>query len=148
MPQSYLELLEDITASIPGVVYQFMVKPDGSWHFPYISKGIEILFEVSQEAACQDSDIMTNCIIEEDRPDHRKSVEYAVKNILPDCQHLPVQDFSETGPAQQRRTDHVLHQKRSYLLSLTVGKLPTTATLFFLQHYHTLDDILNSIIQI
>jgi DNA-binding response OmpR family regulator len=77
------KILEDISTSIPGVIYQFLVKPDGSWSFPYVSKGIESLFEVTSEDASQDPDVMTLCIIDEDRPSHRQSVENAVKNIAP-----------------------------------------------------------------
>ncbi len=83
MSQSKLQLYEDLTASIPGVIYQFLVSHDGSWHFPFVSKGIETLFEVSQEDALHDADIMTSCIIMEDRQSHRESVEHAVRNFIP-----------------------------------------------------------------
>ncbi len=76
-------MLMDIAKSIPGVVYQFLVGTDGSWTFPYVSDGVEDLFEVSPTEACQDADAMTLCIIDEDRPSHRKSVEYAVSNLTP-----------------------------------------------------------------
>jgi len=36
---------EELTASIPGVVYQFLVQPDGTSRFTFISLGIEQLFE-------------------------------------------------------------------------------------------------------
>ncbi len=77
------QMLKDISTSIPGVIYQFLVKPDGSWSFTYVSSGIEELFEVTPEEACRDADAMTLCIIDEDRPGHRQSVEYAVKNNTP-----------------------------------------------------------------
>lgn len=83
MPPAVTTILEDITASIPGVVYQFLVGPDGSWSFPYVSKGIEELFEVTSKDACRDADVMTHCIIEEDRASHRLSVEYAVSTVTP-----------------------------------------------------------------
>ncbi len=75
--------LEELTASIPGVVYQFLVKPDGSWHFCFVSKGIEELFEVTPEEAYRDADSMTRCIIEEDRQGHRLAVEEAVSKLQP-----------------------------------------------------------------
>ncbi|MEI6206026.1 MAG: PAS domain-containing protein [Desulfuromonadales bacterium] len=83
MSTSDSQVLKDITTSTPGVIYQFLVDPDGNWSFIYVSKGIEDLFEVTPEDACREADIMTNCIIEEDRPSHRQSVEYAVKNVTP-----------------------------------------------------------------
>jgi len=75
--------LEELTASIPGVVYQFLVKPDGTWHFTFVSKGIEELFEVSPADAYRDSDSISNCIMAEDRPGHRLAVEEAVSNLQP-----------------------------------------------------------------
>ena len=77
------QILEDISTSIPGVIYQFLVAADGSWSFKYVSKGIEELFEVTPEEACRDADAMTLCIVEEDRANHRQSVEYAVKSGIP-----------------------------------------------------------------
>lgn len=61
--QNRTEMLEDITKSIPGVVYQFLVGTDGSWSFPYVCDGLEDLFEVSPTEACQDADAMTLCIL-------------------------------------------------------------------------------------
>jgi len=60
-----------------------VVRLDGSWHFNFVSKGIENLFEVTQEDACRDADIMTRCIIDEDRPSFHESVDYAVQKLLP-----------------------------------------------------------------
>lgn len=77
------QLLEDVTASIPGAVYQLAVRPDGSWHLTFISKGIETLFEVTQEDACADLAAMERRIIEEDRPSHRQAIHHAVRNQLP-----------------------------------------------------------------
>lgn len=82
-PKIESQILEDITASIPGAVYQFMVRPDGSWHLNFISKGVEDLFEITQEDACRDIAAIDRCIIEEDRPSHRQSITNAVQNLLP-----------------------------------------------------------------
>jgi PAS domain S-box-containing protein len=76
-------LLEDITASIPGALYQFMVRPDGSRHLNFISKGVETLFGVTQEDACRDLAVLDQCIVDEDRSSHRQSIDYAVRNLLP-----------------------------------------------------------------
>ena len=83
MSTTECHILEDLTDSVPGVVYQFLVDSDGNWSFPFISKGVETLFEISQEDGYRDADAMTRCIIDEDRLDHRRSVEHAVTNFLP-----------------------------------------------------------------
>ena len=77
------QLLENITATIPGAVFQFMVRADGLWHLNFISKGVETLYEVTQEAACRDITVMDRSIIAEDRPSHRQAIENAVQNKLP-----------------------------------------------------------------
>ena len=37
--------LQDIAASIPGAVYQFLIRPDGTYAVPYMSAGAQNLFE-------------------------------------------------------------------------------------------------------
>jgi len=83
MPITECQSLEDLTDSVPGVVYQFLVDPDGNWSFPFVSKGVEALFEVTREDAYRDADALTKCIIDEDRESHRSSVKHAVTNFLP-----------------------------------------------------------------
>ena len=83
MPITECQSLEDLTDSVPGVVYQFLVDPDGNWSFPFVSKGVEVLFEVAREDAYRDADALTQCIIDEDRESHRSSVKHAVTNFLP-----------------------------------------------------------------
>jgi PAS domain S-box-containing protein len=43
----------DLVTTIPGVVYQFLVHPDGSYEFPFISSGVEKVFGVSPEEVQQ-----------------------------------------------------------------------------------------------
>lgn len=75
--------LNKLTAAIPGVVYQFRVKPSGEWAFLYLSPGITSLFEVSPEDACTDHAVLTDCILPEDRASHRASVELATRTMAP-----------------------------------------------------------------
>ena len=76
-------LIEKLTASIPGVVYQLVVRPDNSWHFAFVSKGVEDLFGVTPEDACRDAELLTRCIVEEDRTAHRESVRIATNDLQP-----------------------------------------------------------------
>lgn len=43
------KLFQDLTASVPGMMYQFIMKPDGSNSFPYVSRGVRQLLEMTQE---------------------------------------------------------------------------------------------------
>jgi len=70
----------DLSNKIPAVVYQFLVTSKGNWKFIYISQRIEAIYEVTAEDALKDHEVMTSCILREDRPSHRHSVEQAVRN--------------------------------------------------------------------
>ncbi len=48
LEQSY-EMLQKLTENIPGALYQYRLYPDGSATFPYISKGIENIYELSPQ---------------------------------------------------------------------------------------------------
>lgn len=47
--------IENITRQIPGFAYQFLLKPDGSHCFPYVSEGINSTIQVTAEEAMGDS---------------------------------------------------------------------------------------------
>ncbi len=53
-----LNRLEKIADRVPGVVYQFQMKPDGTVCFPFASKGIRDIFRVSPEEAAHDASII------------------------------------------------------------------------------------------
>ena len=69
---------EQLIQAVPGVVYQFRVAPDGKWSFPYVSAGVRELYECSPDAPFADPSVLMNCVIEEDREFHRRSIERAV----------------------------------------------------------------------
>jgi len=50
-----LERLHKVTDLVPGVVYQFRMRPDGSSCFPYASKGISDIYKVSPEEVAEDA---------------------------------------------------------------------------------------------
>ncbi|NJA89674.1 EAL domain-containing protein [Rhodocyclus tenuis] len=72
------EQLLALAAAIPGVVFQFIARPDGRRQYLYISPGIELTHEVSMRAAYADAERVLACIVEEDRPGHRSLMEYAI----------------------------------------------------------------------
>ena len=47
--------LNQIAAQIPGVVYQYELRPDGSSHFPYASEGIQAIYGVGPEEVREDA---------------------------------------------------------------------------------------------
>ena len=75
--------LEKLIQSVPGVVYQFHVADDGGWRFLYISEGVRELYQYSPQAIAADPSIMRNCVLDEDREFHLRSIEHAVKEVIP-----------------------------------------------------------------
>jgi len=73
--------LEALTNAVPGVVYQFEVRPDGVWKFLSVSQGVEALFEVTAQQALNNPDVMTQCILPEDRMGHRLSIESSAASM-------------------------------------------------------------------
>ena len=47
--------LNEIASQVPGMVYQFELRPDGTSCFPYASEGIHDIYRVSPEAVKQDA---------------------------------------------------------------------------------------------
>ena len=47
--------LQKIASQVPGVVYQYMLRPDGSSCFPYASDGIRSIYRVSPTEVAADT---------------------------------------------------------------------------------------------
>jgi len=47
--------LEQIARHIPGVIYQFRQRPDGTFHFPYASEGMREIYGISPEEVRNDA---------------------------------------------------------------------------------------------
>jgi|GEM_PF-6156347 len=67
--------LDKIAASIPGLIFQFQLFPDGRMCFPYASAGIRDIYEVDPEAVVHDASPITDRL----HPDDRRRVIYSIK---------------------------------------------------------------------
>lgn len=81
--ESTVRQFNQLTGAIPGVVYQFLVKPDGTWEYLYLSAYLHKLFEVSPEDAYRDHNVLTGCIVAEHRDSHRTSIQHACRTLKP-----------------------------------------------------------------
>jgi PAS domain S-box-containing protein len=57
----------DFMQKLPGVIYEYRIRQDGSKSFTFISKNCYDILGVSCEALMQDASILKNIILEEDR---------------------------------------------------------------------------------
>lgn len=79
--ETKIQQMESLTATVPGVLYQFVVLPDGEWKFLYVSKGVKSLYEVNADDVLRNHRTITDLIVCEDKESHRQSVEDAVRGL-------------------------------------------------------------------
>ena len=63
-----------IVSNTPGLVYQFLQKPDGSISFPYLSEGCHALLGIAAERLRANSSLFLDLILPEDRPSYLESM--------------------------------------------------------------------------
>lgn len=63
-----------IVSNTPGLVYQFLQKPDGSVSFPYLSEGCHALLGITAERLRADSSLFLGLILPEDRHSYLDSM--------------------------------------------------------------------------
>ncbi|WP_417672013.1 PAS domain S-box protein [Roseibium sp.] len=67
-------LLQRLTDQVPGAVFQFQLYPDGRSRFPYVSRGIAEIYEVTPEAAAQDASLLPERLHPDDRKTMAKTI--------------------------------------------------------------------------
>ena len=72
------ELLHKLTENVPGAIFQYRLYPDGKSSYLYLSKGIENIYEVSQEDVLQDASLIFKKI----HPDDLNMVEVSIKESV------------------------------------------------------------------
>lgn len=75
------ELLENLADQAPGVLYQFRMFPDGSYCFPYASKGIYDIYEVEAEEIKEDVSKAFESVHPDDYDEFMKSIYDSFENM-------------------------------------------------------------------
>jgi PAS domain S-box-containing protein len=78
-----LARLQGIASQVPGVLYQFVLRPDGTSSFPYASDAIREFYGVSPEEAAADSAKLFAAIAPEDLAQVRASLEVSARELTP-----------------------------------------------------------------
>ena len=76
-------LLQKITNLVPGMVYKFRLRPDGSAHFPFASEGIRELFQLSPDDVRDDASQLFALIHPDDFDGVVASIQKAVQDLAP-----------------------------------------------------------------
>jgi PAS domain S-box-containing protein len=70
--------LRDIANSVPGVVYQLRVNPDGSRAYAFMSDGVLVLRGIARDEALRDYRALWDQVLDEDRPGLNEAIQHAV----------------------------------------------------------------------
>ncbi|MFB2893506.1 PAS domain S-box protein [Aerosakkonemataceae cyanobacterium BLCC-F50] len=79
--QSYR--LKQLAQHIPGVIYQFRMRPDGTCHFPYASEGVREIHNVSPEELLEDASKVFAVVHPEDLDRVHQSIQKSASELSP-----------------------------------------------------------------
>jgi PAS domain S-box-containing protein len=79
--QQALDKLSKIANQVPGVVYQYRLRPDGSSHFPFASERIREIYRVSSEEVKNDAACVFTVLHPNDYTDVVESIHNSAKSL-------------------------------------------------------------------
>jgi PAS domain S-box-containing protein len=85
-----LILLQKITSRVPGVVFQYRLRPDGSSCFPFVSENLRELFQVNPEDVREDATKVFAKIHPDDYVGIFTSIQKSALNLTPWCHEYRV----------------------------------------------------------
>lgn len=74
-------LFKKLSAHVPGMIYQFVKKPDGTHCLPFSTDAIKAIFGCSPEDVAHDFSPIVNAVHPEDVDNFLASIEYSAQNI-------------------------------------------------------------------
>jgi PAS domain S-box-containing protein len=98
----------EIASSIPGVVYQFLLKKDGSYSSPYISESASLILDISAEEIMEDAYSLFNMIFEEDLDPVNQSIAESAQTMERWLQEFRIRD--KAGNIRWIRATSTPHQ--------------------------------------
>lgn len=75
--------LRSMTALLPGMVYQYRLRPDGTAHFPYASDGIRAIYDLTPEQVREDAAPVLARIHPDDRKTVRDTIRQSAADLSP-----------------------------------------------------------------
>jgi len=75
--------IRSITDMIPGMVYRYHRRLDGSHQLPFVSRGVEQIYEVSAEEVYEDANWLFGQVVPEDIPDLYASILRSAETLEP-----------------------------------------------------------------
>lgn len=83
LTQANTQQIEKLAAGLPGVVYRFLLRTDGSVAFPYMSEGCRQLYEIEPTTVQEDGSLLMSFIHSEDAPAAHESIHRSAATLEP-----------------------------------------------------------------
>ncbi|MEG3954977.1 PAS domain S-box protein [Microcoleus sp. herbarium2] len=74
---------QKLSANLPGIIYQFLLRADGFFSFPYISHACREILELEPEDVMQNGVLVRNLIHPDDLQHHDESVAISAQTLQP-----------------------------------------------------------------
>lgn len=74
---------QKLSANLPGIIYQYLLRADGFFSFPYISPACRELLELEPEDVLQNGALVRNLIHPDDLQNHDESVAISAQTLQP-----------------------------------------------------------------
>jgi PAS domain S-box-containing protein len=81
--QEALSRLQKIASQVPGVIYQFRLRPDGSFCVPYASEAIRDIWRLSQEDVSDDASKVFTVVHPDDLDNFMASIHASARDLTP-----------------------------------------------------------------
>jgi PAS domain S-box-containing protein len=78
-----LDLINKIARYVPGVLYQYRLRPDGTSHFPYISEAVREFSQYGPEEIYQDTSRTFGNVLPEDYDAFVASIQVSARDLSP-----------------------------------------------------------------
>ncbi|WP_110518540.1 PAS domain S-box protein [Herpetosiphon llansteffanensis] len=75
--------LQRIIGNVPGMVYQFLLEPDHTMHFPFVSTGSRDIYGLEPEAIMRDASVVTEAVNPSDRIRFQEAIMESARTLEP-----------------------------------------------------------------
>ena len=72
-----------LAANVPGMIYQYVMRPDGTHYFAYVSSGCRELYELEPEDIQKNINCLINLIHEDDKLSFEESIKVSANTLQP-----------------------------------------------------------------
>lgn len=83
MQHEVLDRFQKIASQVPGIVFQFQMRPDGSSCLPYANEGLLKIYRINPEHVREDASYVFTAVHPDDLKNHLASIQVSAQNLTP-----------------------------------------------------------------